>query len=561
MPQNAPNPGARLPDEAPAARPDLDVLVVGAGPVGLFTACELLRRGLRVRLVDREPEPMRVPRALALWPRALDILADLGVAEGLDRASIPITGAEYYSGGSPLAVFRVPQRLQPRHLPQYETERLLTERLHELGGKVERGVRLLELEGLDQSDGSDPAGRLTAVLEHTGAGPGTSVNGSGGTGTVERAEAAFVIGADGASSTVRGLLDVGFHGSTYELAFALVDARVSERVPNTLPRGRLLYYQAPTGTLMIAPLPDDVFRILAVLPKQDQQIDVAFMQRVLDERGPGGVTITEPLWQTVYRVHARQASAYQRGRAFLVGDAAHVHSPAGGQGMNNGIQDGFNLAWKLAAVLGGEAPAALLEGYTAERVAATDRIIADTDRQTRAWMANSRARRVLRDAAFRLMQWSGFVPRFVVPVMAGRRVAYPPVRPAQSPAGRPLCVRLGELPGRLRVGMVFPREAAAALGIHGTADRAPGWTIVAVARSGPSSWEDRVTRTAAGLPWVQVAVLGSSAARRATGCSATGYYLVRPDGHIQAHGHAEDLGRLRTELELVLRSARTGERR
>jgi 2-polyprenyl-6-methoxyphenol hydroxylase-like FAD-dependent oxidoreductase len=560
MPQNAPNPGARLPDEAPAARPDLDVLVVGAGPVGLFTACELLRRGLRVRLVDREPEPMRVPRALALWPRALDILADLGVAEGLDRASIPITGAEYYSGGSPLAVFRAPHRLQPRHLPQYETERLLTERLHELGGKVERGVRLLELEGLDASSGSNPAGRLTAVLEHTAAGPGGPVNGSGSPGPVERAEAAYVIGADGASSTVRGLLNVGFHGSTYELAFALVDARVSERVPNTLPRGRLLYYQAPTGTLMIAPLPDDVFRILAVLPKQDQEIDVAFMQRVLDERGPGGVTITEPLWQTVYRVHARQASAYQRGRAFLVGDAAHVHSPAGGQGMNNGIQDGFNLAWKLAAVLGGEAPAALLEGYTAERVAATDRIIADTDRQTRAWMANTRARRVLRDAAFRLMQWSGFVPRFVVPVMAGRRVAYPPVRPTQSPAGRPLCVRLGELPGRLRVGMVFPRDAAAALGVHGTADRVPGWTVVAVARSGPSSWENRVTQAAAGLPGVHVVVLGSSAARRVTGCAATGYYLVRPDGHIQAHGHAEDLGRLRTELELVLRSPHAGGR-
>ena len=559
MSQNTANADARLPDDGGTRRPGLDVLVVGAGPVGLFTACELLRRGLRVRLVDREPEPMRVPRALALWPRALDILADLGVAEGLERASIPITGAEYYSGGSPLAVFRVPQRLQPRHLPQYETERLLTERLHELGGKVERGVRLLELEGLDTT-----ADRLTAVLEHTGAGPGdASVNGSGSGsgGTVERAEAAFVIGADGASSTVRGLLEVGFHGSTYELAFALVDARVAEPVPNTLPRGRLLYYQAPTGTLMIAPLPDDVFRILAVLPKQDQQIDVAFMQRVLDERGPGGVTITEPLWQTVYRVHARQASAYQRGRAFLVGDAAHVHSPAGGQGMNNGIQDGFNLAWKLAAVLGGEAPEALLEDYTAERVAATDRIIADTDRQTRAWMANTRLRRVLRDAAFRLMQWSGFVPRFVVPVMAGRRVAYPPARPTQSPAGRPLCIRLGTLPGRLRVGMVFPREAAMALGIHGGPDRVPGWTVVAVDRAGSSIWQDRVTQAAAGLPGVRVAFLGSGVARRATGCAATGYYLVRPDGHIQAHGHAEDLGRLRTELEPVFRRTPAGGRR
>jgi 3-(3-hydroxy-phenyl)propionate hydroxylase len=544
-------------DSAAPAPADLDVLVVGAGPVGLFTACELLRRGLRVRLVDREPEPMRVPRALALWPRALDILADLGLAEALDRASIPITGAEYYSGGAPLAVFRAPQRLQPRHLPQYETERILTERLHELGGKVERGVRLLGLEGLDGA-----ADRLTAVLEHRGLeggapGPGAAVNGTGAD-PVERAEASYVIGADGASSTVRGLLDVGFHGSTYELAFALVDARVAEQVPNTLPRGRLLYYQAPTGTLMIAPLPDDVFRILAVLPKRDQPIDVAFMQRVLDERGPGGVAITEPVWQTVYRVHARQASAYQRGRAFLVGDAAHVHSPAGGQGMNNGIQDGFNLAWKLAAVLAGEAPQALLEDYTAERVAATDRIIADTDRQTRAWMADTRLRRVRRDAVFRLMQRSGFVPRFVIPVMAGRRVAYPPARPSQSPSGRPWCVRLSGLPGRLRVGMVFPREAATALAFHGSAQRVPGWTLVAVARRGSPSWQSRVTEAADGFPGVRVVHFGAGAARRATGCPATGYYLVRPDGHIQAHGHAGDLDRLRAELTRVLRPADRG---
>lgn len=520
-----------------AARPDLDVLVVGAGPVGLFAACELLRRGLRVRLIDREPEPMRVPRALALWPRALDILADLGIAVQLHQASIPITGAGYHSGGDPLATFLVPEQLQPRHLPQYETERLLTERLHELGGKVERGVRLLGFDDLDGAGRIEATASLTSILEHTG-----------GDSTIERVPASFVIGADGASSTVRGLIGVGFHGSTYELAFALVDARVSEQVPNTLPRNRLLYYQRPTGSLMIAPLPDEIFRILAVLPRRDREIDVEFMQQVLDERGPGGVTITEATWQTVYRVHARQASEYQRGRAFLVGDAAHVHSPAGGQGMNNGIQDAYNLAWKIAAVLDETSPVSLLADYTVERVEATTRIIADTDRQTRAWMADSKLRITLRDAAFRLMERTGFVPRYVLPVMAGRRVTYTPTRATQTPSGNPPCVRLGRrIPGRLKVGMVFPRETAVALGITGTPDEPPTWTVVAVTDQLSVTWPHPAVRTVA---------LSPRAARKATGCAHPGgFYLIRPDGHIQAHGHADDRAHLAAELELVLPGA------
>jgi 2-polyprenyl-6-methoxyphenol hydroxylase-like FAD-dependent oxidoreductase len=128
---------------------DPDVLIVGAGPTGLLAACELIRRGVRVRLVDRAPEPSAVPKALALWPRALDILEDLGVREDLRDVSVPVGGFSYFSGGKPLATFTVPDRLRPRHLPQYETERLLTERLHELGGKVERGVRLLTFDDVD----------------------------------------------------------------------------------------------------------------------------------------------------------------------------------------------------------------------------------------------------------------------------------------------------------------------------------------------------------------------------------------------------------------------------
>nr|WP_281364884.1 FAD-dependent monooxygenase [Streptomyces typhae] len=510
-------------------------MVVGAGPTGLFTACELLRRGVGVRLIDRAAAPSTTPKALALWPRALDLLDDLGVGPALRAAAVPIAGFSYFSGGAPLARFTIPPELRPVHLPQYETERLLTERLHELGGKIERGVRLLAFDDLDHSGRVDATDGVTAVVEHGDAG-------------VRRVRASFVVGADGAGSAVRGALGAGFQGSTYPLSFALVDARVE----GDLPPDQLLYYQAASGTLMIAPLPDGVFRILAVMPQDAGTVTAPMMQSLLDERGPGGVTLTETVWRTVYRVHARTATDYQRGRVFLAGDSAHVHSPAGGQGMNNGLQDGANLAWKLAAVLGGAAPASLLDDYTAERSEATDRIVADTDRQTRAWMAHTRTRVAVRDAAFRAADRTGLVPGQVFPVMAGRRVRYTPRRPTQEPSGRTRCSLLRRVPGRLRTGMVFPRELAVRHGMTGGPDAPAGWTVAVLTRHPYGDFPDLVTRTLRPWPAVRRVLLHPSEAVPLTGCATTGFYLVRPDGHIAAHGHAEDLERLRTELGRVL---------
>lgn len=527
-------------ESAESGRDGVDVLIVGAGPTGLFTACELLRRGVTVRLIDRAAAPSTVPKALALWPRALDLLADLGIGEAVRDSAIPITGFSYFSGGQPLATFAVPGPLRPLHLPQYATERLLTERLHALGGKVEHGTRLLNLDDVDFSGRIDATDGVTAVLE------------CGDTG-VRRVRAGFVVGADGAASTVRGALGIGFQGSTYPLSFALIDTKVE----GPLPPGELLYYQAPSGTLMIAPLPDQVFRVLAVLPYDGQgpepAVTVPMMQKLLDERGPGGVTITEPRWQTVYRVHARTAADYQRGRVFLAGDSAHVHSPAGGQGMNNGLQDGFQLAWKLAAVLHGESPSSLLADYTTERAEATDRIVADTARQTRAWMADGRTRITVRDAAFRAAARTGAVPGLVFPVMAGRRVGYTPRRATQSPSGRTRCRTLGRLPGRLRPGMVFPRELALAYGISGPGQGPAGWTVAVLPGSPYSDLPRLVERVTARWPQVRRLRLLPRDTARATGCAAAGFYLIRPDGHIAAHGHEADLAHLIVELGLVLR--------
>ncbi|MGW1200360.1 FAD-dependent monooxygenase [Streptomyces sp. NPDC002536] len=513
---------------------DVDVLVVGAGPTGLLAACELLRRGVRVRVVDRATEPMRVPKALSLWPRVLDILEDLGVADEIRRASVPIRAFSYFSERRPLASFSFAEDLRARQLPQPETERILTRRLCSLGGKIERGVRLLALDDVDFSGRIEATDGVTAVLEHAG-------------GVLERVRVPFVIGADGAGSSVRGQLGIGFQGTTYEMAFALVDSRIEGR----LPRDEILYYQAPTGTLVIVPQPDGVHRFLSVMPEGGGEVGVPMMQALVDERGPRGVRLTEPVWQTEFRVHARRATEFRRGRVFLMGDAAHVHSPAGGQGMNNGLQDAHNLGWKLAAVIRGESPASLLDGYGPERSEATRKIVRDTDVQTRAWMADSQGRVLARDAAFRLLDRTGAVSRFYTPVMAGRRLAYAPERDTQLPGGRAVCRLRGRLSGGARVGGTFPRQAAVASGIAGPQDGPPRWTLALRAPAAGSAWLTEIGHIAARWPQIAVVHLPKSA-DAATGCGKEGYYLVRPDGHIAAHGHKNDLNRLETELGTVL---------
>lgn len=326
-------------EAASAARPsDLDVLVVGAGPTGLLTAVELLRRGIRVRVIDRATEPMLTPKALSVWPRALDILEDTGLGEVVGEESVRINTLSYFSERRPLASFGFSDDLACRTLPQHVTERLLTERLLELGGKIERGVRLLALDGVDYSGRIESTDGVTAVLE-TPEG-------------LERVRVPFVVGADGAGSAVRGQLGIGFEGSTYEMAFALVDARIE----GYLPPDECHFYQSANGALVIVPIPGGIFRFLSVMPQGNGEVDATMMQSIIDERGPRGVRIEEAVWKAVFRVHARRASEFQRGRVFLAGDAAHVHSPAGGQGMNNGLQDAHNLAWKLAAVIRGESP-------------------------------------------------------------------------------------------------------------------------------------------------------------------------------------------------------------
>ncbi|MFY1675614.1 MULTISPECIES: FAD-dependent monooxygenase [unclassified Streptomyces] len=514
-----------------AERADFDVLVVGAGPSGLLTAVELMRRGVRVRIIDRDAEPSTTPKALSVWPRALDILQDAGLGDSVHRESVRIGRLSYFSERRPLASFALTRDTACRVLPQHETERLLTRRLHELGGKIERSTRLLALEGVDFSDALADGGVVTAVVE-------------GADGVVRRIDAPFVVGADGAGSAVRGQLGIGFEGSTYGMAFALVDARVE----GDLPTDECLFYQSSGGALVVVPMPDGVHRFLSVMPRGKEEVTLDLMRDIVDERGPRGVHLTEAVWQAVFRVHARHATRFRTGRVFLVGDAGHVHSPAGGQGMNNGLQDAQNLGWKLAAVIRGESPPSLLESYGRERSEATRQIVRDTDLQTRAWVADSPIKVRARDAAFRLFERTGVVTRFYTPVMAGRRLAYPPTRESQRPSGISRCGLRDRIPGGLKPGAVFPRRTALAHAVSGPKADPHAWTLVVVPPD--AAWSREIGHIARRYgTLLRTVVLPRRELRSEGACSRPGYHLVRPDGHLAAHGHQGDLVRLEQELE------------
>jgi len=337
---------------------DTDVLIVGAGPTGLTLATALVARGVRTTIIDRQAAGANTSRAAVVHARTLEVLEPLGVSRTLvacgiqakrftirdrDRVLVPI-GFEHLPTPYPYTLM----------VSQAVTESVLLERLVGLGGQVHRPRTLV---GLTQ----DPT-RATATLD----------DGS-------RVSARFVVGADGMHSAVREHTGIPFSGGSYGESFALADVRLSGAVPSD----EVVLYFSPAGMVVVAPLPGGVHRIVATVAEAPEQPDAAFVQALLDTRGPQreAARVHEVLWGSRFRVHHRIADAYRAGRVLLAGDAAHVHSPAGGQGMNAGILDAMSLADALVAALAGDAGA--LDAYGALRRPVAGQIVALADRLTR----------------------------------------------------------------------------------------------------------------------------------------------------------------------------------
>lgn len=376
-----------------------EVLIVGAGPTGLVLALWLTRLGVRVRVIDKTAEPGTTSRALAVQVRTLELYRQVDLADAVVERGQKVPAVNLWARGQRAARVSfavVGEDLTPYSFfeifPQDQHEELLVERLESLGVSVERRT---ELTGY-----SDAGGRITARLRTPA-------------GAEESCEASYIAGCDGARSLVRETLGAGFPGGTYRQLFYVADIDGAGPPVN----GELHVDLDEADFLAVFPLAG-AGRARLVGTVRGERADRADTLKFEDVSGRAienlKLEVTKVNWFSTYHVHHRVAAHFGKGRAFLLGDAAHIHSPVGGQGMNTGIGDAINLAWKLAAVLAGRAPESLLATYEVERIAFARRLVATTDRAFSFVTSEGR-----------LAEW---VRTRVAPVVISRAVSFRPFR-------------------------------------------------------------------------------------------------------------------------------------
>jgi len=348
-----------------AADMDTDVLIVGGGPTGLMLANQLGRRGVRAMIIDRHSGPAQQTRAMAVQARTLEIYSKLGIAERALELGLRGNGANIWTEGKWAA--RIPlgdigKSVSPfpfvLMLGQDDNERIMGDHLRSWGMAVQWNT---ELTGIKQEPG-----RVTATLKQPD-------------GSNRQIQAAYVAGCDGGHSAVRELCSITFPGAPYEHVFFVADTEAT----GPMVAEELNVYLWREGFHLFFPMRGrDRWRVIGILPEKLRRDDVTFEELSPDIRREAGANLDfkECSWFSTYRIHHRAAEKFRDRRCFLLGDAAHVHSPVGGQGMNTGLQDAYNLAWKLALVVKGHAEAALLDTYEAERIPVARRLLATTDR-------------------------------------------------------------------------------------------------------------------------------------------------------------------------------------
>jgi 2-polyprenyl-6-methoxyphenol hydroxylase-like FAD-dependent oxidoreductase len=361
---------------------DTDVLVVGAGPTGLMLANQLGRRGVRARIVDRHAGPSLQTRALGVQARTLEIYSHLGIVEQALERGKRSTGANIWAHGRPAA--RIPLGDIGRDLSPYpfllilgqdDNERLLGDALQRWGMAIEWNTELVGL--VQQAD------CVIARLKQPD-------------GTIREVTAAWVAGCDGARSAVRELSGVAFQGAPYEHVFFVADTQMTgPMVPD-----ELNVYLWRSGFHLFFPMRGtDHWRIVGIVPPALRGRDDLTLDEVIPsirEEAGSGLSFQGCSWFSTYRIHHRRAERFRDGRCFLLGDAAHIHSPVGAQGMNTGLQDAYNLGWKLALVVSGGAGAPLLDSYEDERIPVAQRLLRTTDRAFSLVVSDSRLAGLLR---------------------------------------------------------------------------------------------------------------------------------------------------------------------
>jgi 2-polyprenyl-6-methoxyphenol hydroxylase-like FAD-dependent oxidoreductase len=375
---------------APTLPTHTRIAIVGAGPTGLALAMTLASAGVDFVLLDQQAEGANTSRAGVVHARTLEVLDELGASAELLRRGITIDRFSVRDGSRRLISLDF-AKLPTAHpytlmIPQSETEAVLVARLRELGGDVHRSHEVTDLR--QDADG------VTLTVQ-------------GPDGPPAQLRAEYAVGADGMHSTVRESAGIGFTGESYGESFVLADVTMDW----TPGREEVSLLFDAAGLVVVAPLPGDRYRVVATVDDAPPVPDAAFVQQILDERAHGQGTITGLVWSSRFHVHHRVADHYRAGRLLLAGDAAHVHSPAGGQGMNTGIQDGYTLGLALTRAMNSTdgTSDAVLDSYETTRRPVAQRVVAFTDRMTRLATTRNRTKRAARNALLPLV---GRLPAF-----------------------------------------------------------------------------------------------------------------------------------------------------
>lgn len=356
------------------------VLIVGAGPTGMTAALELSRFGVPVRIVDKLLEPSTTSRALAVQARTLELFEQRGLIQEMLQIGNPATAATIYGNGKCLGKVHLGE-IKSRYnyillISQGETERILREQLARQGISIERGTEMINFSQLESSSESGLNDGVKAVLRNS-------------VGSLEELEAAYLISAEGSHSTVRRTLNLEFQGKSHKQSYTLADLHLDGDIPDD----ELSIFTAAHGFLGVFPMGNRHFRFIATDPEKHEKTDdeptLEELQAIYDEDSHIPARLRDMTWSSRFRINSRMLHTLRERRIFFGGDAAHVHSPAGGQGMNTGIQDMIDLIWKLAMVWQGKATPELLNTYEEERLSIIRTVVSKTEAATDALNSDS----------------------------------------------------------------------------------------------------------------------------------------------------------------------------
>jgi 2-polyprenyl-6-methoxyphenol hydroxylase-like FAD-dependent oxidoreductase len=509
------------------------VLIAGGGPTGLSLALTLRRFGITPRIIDHSPTPAGVSKALAVWSGSLEALAGMGVIDDFSGAGQRLKALCVGDASKELARLAVGEGIDspypfPLLLPQSRTEQILATRLAAMGTQVERGV---ELVGLAQDND-----HVTATLKH-------------GDGRTEEVRASYLVGCDGARSLVRQTLGVDFEGYTEPQTFLLGDVLIDG---GDLDHTCIYLWWHGGGTIALFPFGGSVWRIFAVRENDEgaEPPKLSELQEHADRHGPPGMRLRDPTWLSAFRINERLAAHYRVGRCFLAGDAAHIHTPAGGQGMNTGMQDAVNLGWKLAYALNGVGDRELLlASYEAERRPVAHDVIKSAAQKQHAAFSQGHLTQALKDTAVSIFGNIPAVQKKLQVELSETDIVYrdgplvalgdPPRRAGRADVGgraRDVVLANGAGGGSLWPRLVEPRHS---LLVFANGAEPPGL--------------DSVTQAAGDRLQVIRVGAGNREAAQRYHLDGSGWVLIRPDQVVAARGESSDTTLLTRYVDRVLR--------